>query len=246
MGIVFKAQHPIFGRANKPLSLAYQQRSPYYWWWAFLRRNEDYKACCDAGGEGKLAALYADFRDVFASDDFKPWWDKHGYYLFAERDRTPVKLAELSSRDEWDSEWLPTNVMVVSVPLNIPKRRLQGFFSELVQKRHPGKRGRKALSDSDASTARYPLYRNVSVPTLQTQLAVYDLVTAKKRGEVKKTLAKIGAELRLVRSAIPNTRDDPQTAEHKRNVMAATVSRHYKEAKLIVENTALGLFPKSK
>ena len=244
MGIVFKAPHPVFGRADKPLPAGYQQRSPYYWWWEFLRRNEDYRACCAAGGKGELAELYADFGDVVSDDNFKAWWMERGYRLFAERPK-PVKLAELTRPNEWDSSWTRDTVMVVAVPLDLPKRYLQGFFAKLLKERHLGKRGRKALSDSDASTARYPLHRNVSIHTLRIQLAVYDAVSAKKRGEHKRTLAQIGAELKLVSSALPSSKDDRVTAEHKRNVMAATVSRHYKDACRIVAHTARGQFPNS-
>lgn len=244
MGIVFKAVHPLFGRADKPLPLGYQQRSPYYWWWAFLRRNERYRACCAAGGVGELAALYADFGDVVSNDNFKAWWTERGYRLFAEKPK-PLKLVELESALDWDSSWSKDAVMVVAVPLDLPKRYLQGFFARLLKERHSGKRGRKALSDSDASTARYPLHRNVSIHTLRIQLAVYDAVTAKRRGEHTKTLAQIGAELKLVASAMPSSKDDRLTAEHKRNVMAASVSRHYKDAARIVANTARGQFPNS-
>ena len=95
MSIVFKAQHPIFGRGKKPLGLSYQQRSPYYWWWEFLRRNDEYAACCDSGGTGDLAGLYADF-GVVSNDNFKEWWTGHGFRLFAEQAK-PVKLAELDA-----------------------------------------------------------------------------------------------------------------------------------------------------
>ena len=243
MSIVFKAQHPVFGRGSKPLGLAYQQRSPYYWWWEFLRRNEQYAACCAAGGTGELAQLYADF-GVVSNDTFKDWWSKHGFYLFAEKTK-PQFLEELNNPAEWKADWTKDTVMVVAVPLDLPKRYLQGFFARLLKTRHAGKRGRKALSDKDASTARYPLHRNVSIHTLRIQLAVYDAVMATKRGEVKKRLAQIGADLQLVKSAMPHSKDLRHEAELKRSVMAASVSRHFKDAQRIVANTAKGQFPNS-
>jgi hypothetical protein len=243
MSIVFKAEHPIFGRGSKPLGLSYQQRSPYYWWWEFLRRNEDYKACCETASKGALAGLYADF-GVVSNDNFKDWWAEHGFRLFAEKQK-PVFLTELDNPSEWDSSWTKDNVMVVAVPLDISKRNLQGFFARLLKERHGGKRGRKALSDSDASTARYPLHRNVSVKTLKNQLNVYDAVMAKKQGNDKRTLAKIGADLGLVEDAMPDSKDDLETAMDKRNVMSATVSRYFRQAQNIVANTAKGQFPNS-
>jgi hypothetical protein len=241
MSIVFKAIHPLFGRAPKSLPLGYQQRSPYYWWWEFLRRNEDYKACCAAGGKGELANVYGDF-GVVSNDTFKQWWTENGFRLFAEKP-LPVKLAELKDATEWDPAWNSDGVMVVAVPLNISKRDIQKVFTQLLKKRHLGKPGRKALSDSDASTARYPLHRNFSINTLRTQLAVYDAVMANKSAPKKRTLAQIGADLKLVASAKASSKDEIEDAANKRNVMGATVSRYFKAAQRIVDNTAKGQFP---
>ena len=243
MGIVFKGKHPTWGRGKKASLTGTQADSHYFYWWEFLRRNEDYRACCAAGGTGELAGLYAKFGDVL-NDTFKDWWREHGYHLFAE-ERKPVQLKELNDPSEWDTDWSKEHAMVVVVPLDIPKRYIQGFFARLLKERHGGKRGRKALSDKDASTARFPLHRNVSVGTLEKQLAVYDAVLAKKQGKDKRTLAKIGADLELVKDAMPNSKDDLETAMDKRNVMSATVSRYFRQAQHIIANTAKGQFPNS-
>ena len=245
MRVHFKASHPIFGKAVKLLSITYQQRSPYYWWWEFLRRNKDYIDCCSNSGQGPLASIYEDLGDV-RNDTFKQWWSagERGAMLFGEKP-LPVSLKELTNIGDWESTWTNDSVMVVAVPLDIPKRQLQSYFAQLLKKRHNGKRGRKALSDSDASTAKYPLHRNVSIHTLRIQLSVYDAVIENQTRLKKKTLAQIGKELRLVPSAMPDIKDDKIDAAHKRNVMAATVSRYFKEAQRIVANTALGSFPNS-
>ena len=243
MGITFKGQHPVFGRANNRLSASYQQRSPYYWWWEFMRRNAEYMACCADGGKGTLTALYADFGDV-SNDNFKQWWDEHGFRLFAEKPK-PIKLIELVEPGEWEPSWSKDEVMVVAVPLDIPKRHLQGFFARLLKERHGGKRGRKALSDIDASSARYPLHRNVSIHTLRIQLAVYDAVLSVKSGSEKKTLAQIGTELKLVHKANSRTADEVMTDERRKAVLASTVSRHFKDAQRIIANTLNGQFPNS-
>ena len=210
-----------------------------------MRRNEDYLACCERGGKGKLAKLYEDFGDV-RGDDFHAWWttDKRGARLFGEKP-LPLNLKELKNVGEWSSEWQPESVMVIAVPLNLPKQHLESKFTELLKKRHEGQRGRKRTVDAYASTADYRLHRNVSVPTLRIQLAVYDAVMAKRRGDVDKTLAQIGKELKLVASAMPSSSDLKDEAEYKRNVMAATVSRHFKAAERIVAKVVKGEFPNS-
>lgn len=243
MGITFKGKHPTWGRGKKASPTGTQAESHYFYWWEFLRRNEDYRVCCRAGGQGELARLYEDFGDVL-NDTFKDWWLKRGYRLFAE-ERKPVKLEELDDPGQWDPGWSKEHAMVVVVPLDIPKRYLQGFFARLLKQRHGGKRGRKAMSTKGGSTAKYPFHRNVSVETLSKQLAVYDAVIAKRRGEHSRTLARIGADLKLVKDAMPDSKDDKFTAEDKRNVMAATVSRYFRQAERIVANTAKGQFPNS-
>lgn len=245
MGIVFKGQHPTWGRGKKASLIGTQADSPYYYWWEFLRRNDEYRACCAAGGTGELAWLYEKFGDVL-NDTFKDWWNQNnrGYRLFAE-ELKPVFLKELNDPSEWDSSWAKEHAMVVVVPLDIPKRYVQGFFARLLKERHKGERGRKVLSDKDASTASCRLHRNVSVGTLKNQLNVYDAVMAKKQGNDKRTLAKIGADLELVEDAMPDNKDDLETAMDKRNVMSATVSRYFRQARNIVANTAKGQFPNS-
>ena len=208
-----------------------------------MRRNADYADCCAAGGTGELAELYADF-GVVSKDNFKEWWAGHGFRLFAEQVK-PVKLAELDTPADWDSSWTKDAVMVVAVPLDIPKRNLQGFFARLLKDRHGGKRGRKALSDADASNARYPLHRNVSIHTLRIQLAVYDAVLAARASPKKITLAQIAKSVGINPKSNKRTEGEVMDAARRRSVLAATVSRHFKDAQRIVANTAKGQFPNS-
>ena len=246
MRVKFKAQHPLFGTAKKPAPKTGLTNSPYYWWWQYLRRNVDYLACCEAGGKGELANIYADFGDV-RDDDFKKWWigGNRGALLFGEKP-LGISLEELKSPSDWDPTWPSDRVMVVAVPMEMLKRDLQRYFGQLLKKRHKGERGRKALSDSDASTARYPLMRNLTVRALERQLSVYDAVIASKTSPKRITLAMIGQALKLVPTAMPHRHDNIYEAAEKRNVMGATVSRYFKEAERIIANTAKGQFPNSK
>ncbi len=227
------------------MPISYQHRSPYYWWWAFLRRNEEYLACCANRGKGKLAGLYADFGDV-SNDNFHAWWtgERRGSVLFAEKP-LPLNLKELKEPSEWNTDWTGDAVMVVAVPLSLSKRHLQSKFAQLLKARHGGKRGRKAGSEGYMSTAKYRLYRAVSVETLRIQLAVYDAVMTKRRGESDKKLWEIGQEMRLVRSAMPARGDHPHDVENKRKAMASAVSRHFKAAERIIAKVIRGEFPNS-
>lgn len=242
----FIAPYPVFGRSNARLNVSYQQRSPYYWWWQYLRRNEDYLKCCERGGRGKLAELYADFGDV-RSDDFHHWWTagQRGPKLFGEQP-LKIKFGELASPTDYSPEWRKEQVMVVAFPLTKSKRQLMGDIKRLLDQRHPGRQGRPALADL-ASTARYRISRNYTIANLQTALAVYDLWLKSqnaKSEEEKSALWEIGRELNLnpaaVRRAQSRVALDRSTA---RNHLSALVSRYLRTAKQNIAAVALGQFP---
>ncbi len=244
----FLAPTPRFGRVNNRLPVGHQQRSPYYWWWQCLRRNEDYIACCDRGGKGKLAKLYKDFSDV-REDNFHKWWTEgeRGVALFAEQP-LEMRLTELESATEWSAEWSSDQVMVVAVPLNISKRRLKGAFNRLLDSRHSGnKSGRPTLAKiKDSSTACYALERNYTISSFITMLAVYDEWQANnlKPKEEQLTLWEIGAKLQINKSAIKDAVSKAKEDRHiGRNTLASTVSRYVRQAKSVIANTALGKFP---
>ena len=145
----FAYRHPTFGTVKAPKSVSHWQGSVYYWWWAYLRKNADYIACCDAGGEGAMAALYQDFGDVSA-DDFKAWWSEgsRAIRLFAE------PAAEDVVRELTGGEMAPNqeDVLTLVFPLNMPKRYLQKRFNQLLKKHHTGKQG---VQYAKKSRARY-------------------------------------------------------------------------------------------
>jgi hypothetical protein len=242
----FLAIYPQIGTKHKPSPQHLQQRSPYYWWWAYLRRNADYTACCEGGGVGELAALYADFGDV-RSDDFRNWWgapNNKGDYLFAEG---PLELSvqKIDAAAEMNKRW-GCNVLYVAVNMDMGRRQLQKKFTDLLQTEHKGKRGRKSLQTA-ASTARYPLHRNFTQHSLKVMLAVYDAVVANGAlaKEQRKPLWAVGESLKLVPNAMPHKWDNPYDTRKKHATMTMTVSRYVKQARAIIANTAKGQFPNS-
>jgi hypothetical protein len=243
----FLAPHPLFGRVNSRLADTYQKRSPYYWWWAYLRRCADYLKCCEAGGVGPLAGLYADFGDV-RDDDFHQWWTtgQRGARLFAEQ-RLEAKFGELTSPDQWDASWSADDVMIVAVPLRVSNRRLKGEFARLLDSRLQRSRGRPALAKV-TQTARYPLSRNYTVQNLERALEAFDLWSANQalpKAE-RKTLWEIGVEMRFNRDA--NRQALSKTSAERllgRNMLGAHVSRYVSQAQNIIKNIERGVFPVS-
>jgi hypothetical protein len=244
----FRAQHPLFGRANKRLSDTYQKRSPYYWWWAYLRRSEAYLKCCAEDGAGPLAALYADFGDV-RDDDFHKWWTsgQRGAKLFGEQ-RLEAKFQELRSTEDWSSSWSSDDVMIVAVPLRESNRGLKGKFAKLLDSRLQRHRGRPVLSDEN-QTSLYPLARNFTTQNLERALEAYDLWTANKSlpKAQQKSLWEIGVDMRFNKQASRQAMSKT-SAERLlgRNMLGAHVRRYVSHAQKIIENTERGVFPVSK
>lgn len=247
MKVRFLAPHPQIGTKNKPASLLLQERSPYYWWWAYLRRNADYLACCEAGGTGDLAALYADFGDV-REDDFRSWWggsEQRGAKLFGEK-RIEFRLQQLAEKSDWP-EGVGSSTAVIAVNLSINRRKLQKYFAVWLATVHTAKLGRRALG-KEISTAKYPLYRNYSQHNLRVMLETYDAWVANEslpKAE-RKPMWQVGESIKLVPTAMSKPNDDNYDNANKRNVMTVAVSRYVKQAKAIIANTAKGQFPNSK
>lgn len=140
--VKFFEPYPTFGTKNNRLPPSKQEESPYYWWWAYLRRNKEYLACCEKGGRGKLAKLYADFGDV-RGEEFRLWWRMKALELFAEQ-TSAYKFKELASKEELPEKWNKDEFMYLQVPLTYDKKSLKKYFNELLTER-----GRKRSPISD-------------------------------------------------------------------------------------------------
>ena len=244
MKVRFLADAPNFGTKHKPAKISLQTRSPYYWWWVYLRRNEDYLACCEKGGKGKLAKLYKDFGDV-REDDFKKWWQENGVALFSEKhvsEGGDMVLTELTNKSQWNDAWTGDRVLVIAMPLTSSKRYLQSRFNALLKKRHTTKRGRQ-YKTFDQSTAKYPLAKNYTIRNLETTLTVYDEYL-KHKGQIPKVpYWKIGENLTLVTKAMTSRKLTPKENYDRKNTMAASVLRYIRSAEAMIANVALGKFP---
>ena len=244
MKVRFLADAPNFGTKHKPAKISLQTRSPYYWWWVYLRRNEDYLACCEKAGKGKLAKLHKDFGDV-REDDFKKWWKEKGVELFSEKhvsEGGDMVLTELTDKSQWNDAWTGDRVLVIAMPLTSSKRYLQSRFNALLKKRHTTKRGRQ-YKTFDQSTAKYPLAKNYTIRNLETTLAVYDEYL-KHKGQIPKVpYWKIGENLTLVTKAMTSKKLTPKENYDRKNTMAASVLRYIRSAEAMIANAALGKFP---
>ena len=229
----FAYKHPTFGRSNAVKATEPFKNSVYYLWWEFLRRSDAYKRCCASGGKGKLKNIYQDFGDVFATD-FKTWWqtNERGAFLFAEQLPPKMKLI-----DEMPDASVAGQVLVVQVPLALPKRFLAAEFQKLLNVHHAGKKGRR---NNESSTARYPVTGHIDTDALQKCLRVYDT----RKANPKMPHWQITQECKAIkRDAFIEDSDTQAIITNKKLILANTASRLVKKAKLIVKNVEQGKFP---
>ena len=229
----FAYNHPTFGRTRAEKSQERYKNSVYYLWWEFLRRSDDYKKCCAFASMGIMKNIYQDFGDVF-STDFKTWWqtNERGAYLFAEQ--LPPKFQLINSLP---NEVTLNQVMLLQVPMALPKRLLMSEFQKILNAHHAGKRGRR---NNVSSTARYPVTGHIDTDALQKCLRVYDM----KIANPNMPLWQITQDCRAIkREAFILNKDTKKDVSDKKMILANTASRLVKKAKLIISNSEHGKFP---
>ena len=238
----FPYQHPTFGTKNKPSSERMWKRSVYYWWWAYLKRNSEYLACCEAKGRGNLSALYKDFGDV-RGDDFKAWWKEgdRGATLFAE---PPV---EVSVRLLKNGDAIPDSSKGLSIylPLNLPNNFLEKRVKELLSAIRKGKRGVQ-YGRSENSNALYKFEGQPNLKALEKTLKVYDMIKEERNKPTGKRIPywKIALNAGIVDDKGKVLPGDPEgVADQKRAVMTAIVGRLKRRAETAIKNVAKGQFP---
>ena len=223
----FPYQHPTFGLKNRPAPVSAWQDTIYYLWWLHLRLNADYLACCEAGGVGKLAGLYADFGDV-RDDCFKAWWQGKGVFLFSEpRADDSMRLLEegeiaLSRRES----------LTINIPLNLPRGFVDQKVKDILDQHFKRGRGQQFARES---RARYKFNGQPNIEAIKTSLKVYQY--RQEHPELK--LWEIGRDLKLVPLPKPSK---PNIGE--KNVLTATVSRYLRRATIAINATVQGQFPR--
>lgn len=207
------------------------KRSVYFYWWAFLRENEDYMACCDAGGSGATQKLYADFGDV-RGDSFMDWWRAGGRLLFCEPPEAPITTYLSPPTDP-----IAQDRVLLSVPVTGDLERTMAEMRKILREAFEYERRRRIREESavDAfSRANYPVFKKPVLTALHERLVAH---RARKENP-NASLYEIGK----ITGVAQRTAGVEGDAEHK-NIVGASVSRSLKEAKALIYNVGSGRFP---
>lgn len=245
-----RGKKAVYDEANPPKTVT---SSPYYWWFKFLQLNEDYKATCAANGEGKFAALYADFGDVY-NTDFKTWWQSH-VELFAEKRsnyslRIAKSAAELAPFDD-------AEVVNLTVPLTWTPRTLKARFAAVIlSKVEKAKRG-VSVEGSDAT---YKLSGKWHIEAMATAYRVYVLrQQAAAATDFERKDGATGAKMSVkrfdvswadiaIRAKLTGTEKlkegvaNSKNSDERRQATVLAI-RHYKRAEEFISSATANYFP---
>ena len=222
-------------------NLPYRDAEPYkssiyYWWWAFLKRNSYYQRTCASLGYGKLSGLYQDFGDVFEAD-FLTWWSYH-QGLFAEK-TSLIEQVEARPLDP---------ALLYQIDPQRPLSQIQAEIKALHMHAHAIM---PATPPKQTSSAKYPIYTNVSAHTLHKVLTIWDLRCAHPDTSAYDLGVLAGFRANIL--APPEygetrTRAAIKTDAHNKQArtgIANQTNRYLRTAEQYIDNVGRGEFPKA-
>lgn len=242
----FKTAPPIIYMAScrrfrAPRNLPYRDAEPYkasiyYWWWAFLMRNTRYQQICATSGRGELAGLYQDFGNIFERD-FLTWWQCH-QGLFAEK----------TALIEQDGAAPLSSTLLYHID---PKRPLSQIQEEIKALHMHAHAIMPVALPKQTSSAKYPIYTNVSAHTLHKVLTIWDLRCAHPDTSAYDlgVLAGFRANI-LAPPKYGETRTHAAIKTDAHNKQARTrianqTNRYLRTAEQYIDNVGRGEFPKA-
>jgi len=218
---LFTKHYPEQGRLEK---------SGYFHWHRFMRLVDGYD---------QAHPLWADFGDVRLP--FWTWWVRHGEDLFMTGLEDGVEEL-VDDRQVADARRSGAPILRVDIGCS-RGYLLERFVAFLDERQGLVKSGRKSHGN-EVREARYPFHQRPDADALQKVFAVWKLRHPLGAAKKVPTLYDVGVTLNLHPGAVILDDDDDEVIADKRNWMNATVSRYNRWGQNIIDNVALGIFPK--
>lgn len=260
----FISPHPTFGSYAQPHKWKVEA-SPYFWWWYALTQNAEYRQLSQDIASGtvqqhmlteqqqKMLTVYEDFGDVqfegcrYAA--FARWWrnrvntnETRGERLFAEPP-LPHAVRLLQHMDDAAAVLNSEDVLLLAVPRDMQRQHIDKAIDRILRKHVVTQKGR-ASRNPKLSKARYSLSKPVLAQSMKKAFDVYDLRTAAAAEGVKLSNEKVAKAAKLAYQQKNTHKEAVLDAAERRRVVSAIVARHYKDAKTMIANAAIGCFPK--
>ena len=220
--------------------------SVYYYWWEYLRRHEGYQKCCVKGGKGKYAALYADFGDVHAHNDFWQWCSKERHSeLFCEPTARQIQVLDAKGVFE---PTLSDDTLTIELPLEVRTAHLLSHIRKVLREYDA-----KAKAAKRISRAKYPVATKPVLTSLHQHLVVLDAQQANPKLKLHELYDLVHVEAGLY---VSESVDGETVKAAKRDFMpygyilrtikrrkANLVKRHLNIATQYIDNLGKGMFP---
>jgi hypothetical protein len=259
----FISPYPTFGSYVQPTKWKVEA-SPYYWWWYALTLSEEYAGLVQDVALGvvhhvpmterqqKILTVYEDFGDVrfegcrYAA--FARWWrervdtnETRGERLFAEPP-LPHAVRLLQHVDEAAAVLSSEEVLVLAVPRDMQRQHIDKAIDRILRKHVVTQKGR-ASRNPKLSQARYSMSKPVLAQSMKKAFDVYDLRAAAAEEGMKLSNEKVAKAAKLAYQQKNTHKEAVLDAAERRRVVSAIVARHYKDAKTMIANAAIGCFP---
>ena len=207
-----------------------------YWWFRCLQASDDYLACCRAEGTGKLSEMYADFGNVDGVS-FSTWWIKRGRKLFAE-EAPPRDVHQIADEDALNKLRIRDDRIIVEIPLQMRKITVIRKINKLLKQAH----GTKPVDIwAESSARRQRIKSKVRMTTVELLLKLHSLRQRYPDMTLHELGKRAGVELDLMART---TEGETITDAMEKRRMTIAVSRYLKQAQHLIDNAALGIFPK--
>ena len=264
----FLQPHPTFGSYKNPVQHKVEE-SPYYWWWLALTMSDEYTELCDRLQNGsvtaatereqQMLAVYKDFGDVRYEGGrhaaFAAWWtEKVGTYKSGRMIRRGEKLFAEEQTESVHHIYEPEHAakitaderfIVLAIPKINDKKNVLEVLEKIVNKHFEARQGRDARNPK-YSTALYPLSRSTvpsSIGKAFKLLCKSEEMKAMGQRLNNADLAEmVGVEFADKGSKADGLIDKLDIFE-KRRSDGNQVTRHMSQARKMIDNAAVGIFP---
>lgn len=215
------------------------KKTPIYWWFLTLQASDEYVLCCRNQGKGKLANLYKDFGDV-DEKSFAQWWTNQGRKIFAERKKLK-RVEVIDERHQLERLSIHEDRLIIEVPLTLRRQTAIRQIGKALQKAYES---RDPVDIWEQSTAKRQIIKSkIRMTTIEMLLRVWQI-----RNEYPAlNNYEIGLKAKIDLDILARTTDGDQLDDAlERRRMTIAVSRYLAQAKNLIANAELGIFPSIK
>ena len=215
------------------------KKTPIYWWFLTLQASDEYLLCCRNQGKGKLANLYKDFGDV-DEKSFAQWWTNQGRKIFAERKKLK-RVEVIDERHQLERLSIHEDRLIIEVPLTLRRQTAIRQIGKALQKAYES---RDPVDIWEQSTAKRQIIKSkIRMKTIEMLLRVWQI-----RNEYPAlNNYEIGLKAKIDLDILARTTDGDQLDDAlERRRMTIAVSRYLAQAKNLIANAELGIFPSIK